>query len=149
MAGIYNRDNIQYASMLDAMLNRRERELRDEQERQRRTAQHIVNGLKMFGRTAAMAYGGGFGSAADELSALEAEKAALVEAEQSKAALEAADYTKAVPDDYSSRIDINRVGYAPTYGRESNVYALPGNSNANQSEWLKYQLAMNKLFGGR
>ena len=145
MAGIYNRDNIQYASMLDAMLNRRERELRDEQERQRRTAQHIVNGLKMFGRTAAMAYGGGFGSAADELSALEAEKAALVEAEQSKAALEAADYTKAVPDDYSSIVgspSYGHTGYAPTYGREANVYALPFDPN-------DYKLAMNKLFGGR
>jgi len=142
MAGIYNRDNIQYASMLEAMLNRRERELRDEQERQRRTAQHIVNGLKMFGRTAAMAYGGGFGSAADELSALEAEKAALVEAEQSKAALEAADYTKAVPDDYSSIVgspSYGRTGYAPTYGRE-----------ANQPEWINdYRIAMNKLLGGR
>lgn len=142
MAGIYNRDNIQYASMLDAMLNRRERELRDEQERQRRTAQHIVNGLKMFGRTAAMAYGGGFGSAADELSALEAEKAALVEAEQSKAALEAADYTKAVPDDYSSIVgssSYGHTGYAPNYGR-----------GANQPDWINdYRIAMNKLLGGR
>lgn len=150
MAGIYNRDNIQYGSLLDAMLNRRAQRLKEEQELNNQRTQHIVEGLKMLGRTAAMAYGGS--GAAAELSQLEAQKAALIEAEQQKAAEQMADYTKAVPDNYSSIVgstSYGQTGYAPTYGREANVYALPGNSNANQSQWLNYQLAMNKLLGGR
>ena len=47
-------------------------------------------------------------------------------------------------------------GYHPnvigTYNRESNYsnpYAVPGNPYANQSDYFAYQMAMNKLYGGR
>ena len=100
---------------------------------------------------------GGYNKWAGDTTTEEAEDAEL---ELLKKQLEQYEAQQAEADAYNGQVETATnlmEGYHPnvvgTYSRASlyddNPYKLPGNSNANQSDYFNYQMAMNRLYGGR
>lgn len=156
MAGIYTRDNINYSTMLqNAIANRAraaEREAAYIQNQGKLWGDTVTNIGNMAGRAV-----GGYNNWKGDTTVEEAEDAEL---ELLKKQLEEYKAQQAEAADYRGQVETATnlmEGYHPNvvgnYSRASlyddNPYRLPGNSNANQNDYFNYQMAMNKLFGGR
>lgn len=156
MAGIYTRDNVNYSQMLQNAIANRARNAE-------RQAQYIQNQGKLWGDTVSNVGSiigrgvGGYNSWAGDTTEAEAEDAEL---EMLKKQVEQYEAQQAEADAYNGKVQTATnlmEGYHPnvvgTYSRASlyddNPYKLPGNSNANQSDYFNYQMAMNRLYGGR
>lgn len=155
MAGIYTRDNIPYSTMIqNAIANRNSAAQRD--------AGYITNFGNIVGG-AVKDMGGviGRGIAVTEddddlakLRELEAERELLIKKEKENAANAMEGYRE-LPnmDGYRPNV-VNSYRPDGVYNRSNsyaldfdNKYSVPGSNNATQSDYFKYQMAMNKLFG--
>ncbi len=144
---IYNRDNINYSGMIANMLAAKQRGIESEKANTLAQGQiwsDLVNKLGgMAGRYVASRQ-------VDEdeelLKKLEQERQQLID--QQKA------IDTAKMQDYRTLNQELMTGYRPNVIEQprvqhtGNVYALPGNSNSTQSDYVKYLQAMNKLYGG-
>lgn len=149
---IYNRDNINYSGMIANMLAAKQRGIESEKANTLAQGQiwsDLVNKLGgMAGRYVASRQ-------VDEdeelLKKLEQERQQLIEQQKAIDAAKMQDY-RTIPDmTYNQEL---MTGYRPNVIEQhrvqhtGNVYALPGNSNSTQSDYVKYLQAMNKLYGG-
>lgn len=156
MAGIYTRDNVNYSQMLQNAIANRARNAE-------RQAQYIQNQGKLWGDTVtnignmAGRAVGGYNNWKGDTTVEDEEEAEL---ELLKKQLEEYKAQQAEAAAYNGQVQTATnlmEGYHPnvvgTYSRASlyddNPYKLPGNSNANQNDYFNYQLAMNRLYGGR
>lgn len=149
---IYNRDNINYSGLISNMLAAKQRGIESEKANTLAQGQiwsDLVNKLGgMAGRYVASRQ-------VDEdeelLKKLEQERQQLIEQQKAIDANKMQDY-RTLPDMISNQQMMT--GYRPNIIEQprqqatGNVYALPGDSNATQSDYVKYLQAMNKLYGG-
>ena len=116
MNGIYDRDNINYTSLIGNMLQSRMDSLSREQKRIQDYNQTLQSGLQMAGR------------------AYDAYRAD----EKRKELLDRLDALKAKRESI-----LNDPAVAFEIAQEANPYATPTNFDANQAEYFQYLLAMN------
>lgn len=155
---VYSRDNINYAGMLqNAIANRVANAQRE--------AQYIKDKGTLWGNTVSNVANiaghaiGGYNSWSGDTSTAAAEDAELkllkkqledYQAQQSAADAYNGQVTTAtnLMEGYHPNI-IGTYSRASLYDEDDNPYKLPGNSNADQSDYFRYQMAMNRLYGGR
>jgi hypothetical protein len=149
---IYNRDNINYSGMIANMLAAKQRGIEAEKANTLAQGQiwsDLVNKLGgMAGRYVASRQ-------VDEdeelLKKLEQERQQLIDQQKAIDTAKMQDY-RTLPDMTYNQALMN--GYRPNVIEQprvqqtGNVYALPGDSNSTQSDYVKYLQAMNKLYGG-
>lgn len=151
MAGIYSRDNINYASMVQNAINNRVHRIERDSEYAKARAERTAQMIKEVPSRFADAYFSNSDYETDpdeyELKKLEEERQALLDAEKKLQETNHEDYSQYLNTVNSMN---NYHPNVPTPNTEGpNPYAIPGNPNASQAEWFQYQMAMGKLFGGR
>lgn len=156
MAGIYTRDNVNYSQMIQNALTNRARNAERQAAYTQAQGKLWGDAVANVGNIVGGAVGGYNKWKGDDTTA-ESEDAEL---ELLKKQLEEYQKQQAEADAYNGQVQTATnlmEGYHPnvvgTYSRASlyddNPYKLPGNSNANQNDYFNYQMAMNRLYGGR
>lgn len=157
MAGIYTRDNIPYSTMLqNAIANRAkaaEREAAYTQSQGKLWGDAVANVGGVIGRAV-----GGYNNWKGDATTAEEEEAELErlkkELEDYQAQQVAADAQSAQIEHATNLMEGSHPNVVGDYNRNpfdedfDNPYKLPGDRNANQSDYFNYQMYMNRLFGG-
>ena len=176
--GIYNRDNINYGGFLQAAIANKihnaERQAEQEKAIGELWGDTIAKAGETIGRGAFYSYGGDSNIGSD--TSIAEDKAELAKLEEiQKKYNEQVAQRKKFDEIFNNPSVINYteqtqpsmvIGYNPygynrsgygvypkavdRYDEIDNPYALPGNTNNNDpGEYLRYKLAMDRIFGGR
>lgn len=145
MQSIYQKDNINYGSLIDAAIKNRLDTIKRERDYRDQMIKGIQQGIGVLGRYADEKWGG-------NLSDAEIEREKLIKENEdiynnysdymSESNSTGADYWTNQYQDYKPNV----IEQPRVENPEGNAYALPGDRNANQADYFNYIQAMNGIY---
>lgn len=150
---IYSRDNINYAGMIQNMLQSARHGGEIRANNLRKQGEIWGGAIKDAGSAIGRAYGmyggnGGMSDAEIELQQLEKEREELLAQEQAEQQRMMEDYNRNAAEASAAMANYRPNMIIPNYGSSENPYAIPGNPYATQQEYFDYLRAMNGVYGG-
>lgn len=145
MQSIYQKDNINYGSLIDSAIKNRIDTIKRERDYREEMIKGIQQGIGVLGRYADEKWGG-------NLSDAEIEREKLIKENEdiynnysdymSESNSTGTDYWTNQYQDYKPNV----IEQSRVENPEGNAYALPGDRNANQSDYFNYIQAMNGIY---
>ena len=147
MQSIYQKDNINYGSLIDAAIKNRIDTINREKAYRDQMIKGIQQGIGVLGRFADEKWGGNMTDAEIEREKLIKENEDIYNSYSdymSDSNSTGADYWTNQYQDYKPNV----IEQPRVENPEGNAYALPGDRNANQADYFNYIQAMNGIYGG-
>lgn len=147
MQSLYQKDNINYGSLIDAAIKNRIDTIKRERDYRDQMIKGIQQGIGVLGRYADEKWGGDMSDAEIEREKLIKENEDIYNSYSdymSESNSTGADYWTNQYQDYKPNI----IEQPRVENPEGNAYALPGDRNANQVDYFNYVQAMNGIYGG-